>query len=72
MTKSLTKFLYLLSKLQIDNSQTFFAQKLGEYYYKSILIMLSFHTCANLLSILEIDLAHCPLEWNQANIYIPN
>ena len=33
-----------------------------------ILIMQSFHTCANLLSILEINFAHCALEWNQANV----
>ena len=31
--------------------------------------MQSFYTCANLLSILEINLAHYPPEWNQAIIY---
>ena len=57
MTKSLTKFLYLLSKLQIDNSQIYFGQRLGEFYNKSILIMLSFHKCAKRLFVLEINLA---------------
>ena len=66
MSQFLAIFSYLWSKSQIDNSQILFAQILGEFYYKNISNMLSFHTCANLLSILEIDLAQCPLKWNHA------
>ena len=61
-------YLNLWSKPQIDNSQILFAQILGEYFYKNISTILSFHTCANYLSILKIDLAQWPLEWNQANV----
>ena len=43
--------------------------KLDEFYHKSILIILSLYTSTNLLSISEIDLAQCPLEWNHASVY---
>ena len=69
MSQFVTIFLYLWSKPQIDNSQILVAQILGESYNKNISTMHSFHTCANLLSILEIDLAVWPLKWNQANNY---
>ena len=43
MTKFLTKILYLWSKLQIDNSQIFFAQKLGKFYYNIIFEFISIY-----------------------------
>ena len=69
MSQFLTIFSYLWSKPQLDNSQTLFAQILGEFHHKNISFILSFHTCANPLWMLEIDLVQWPLEWNQASVH---
>ena len=62
--------LYCLGFLQIYRNKRAQQRVLSQKYINHA-NLLSFHTCANLLSILEIDLAQCPLEWNHARTHGP-